>query len=163
MANFQLPASISSSEDLASLIVDIKSYANWFSSYIVSQKSGVKPNSTQPEISPAAAETIRAWAGNSPLTNDRLDEFVRGLERIKQTAPSMTITLAGPAPSQIKKQLVNWCRSNIEPSVLISFRFNRTILGGMVVHYNSRIHDWSLRRAILDNKSKFPEALANVR
>jgi F0F1-type ATP synthase delta subunit len=74
----------------------------------------------------------------------------------------MTITLAAPATTGIKKQLTAWCRDNVAPDVLVRFEFNQTLLGGMVVRFGSHIYDWSLRRQILDGRTKFPEVLRNV-
>ena len=162
MNSFTLPASIYSTQDLAMLIIDVRSYSGWFSNFLVAQKANIKPNSFQPEISETSAEIIRQWAGREPLDQARLDNLINQLEKIKSSAPTMTITLAGPAPSTIKRQLVDWCRQNIDPNILVTIRFNRTILGGMVLHYDSRIYDWSIRKAIADHKDKFPEMLARV-
>jgi F0F1-type ATP synthase delta subunit len=92
----------------------------------------------------------------------RLDKLIETLEDYGTSAPIITITLAAPAPNSLKKTLIDWCRKNIAPNALIDFRFNATMLGGMVVQYGSRIYDWSFRRQILAARDKFPEILRNV-
>jgi F0F1-type ATP synthase delta subunit len=70
--------------------------------------------------------------------------------------------LAAPPSNGIKKTLVAWCRKNIATDILVNFDFNSTLLGGMVVRYGSHVFDWSFRRKILEEHSKFPGVLRNV-
>ena len=91
-----------------------------------------------------------------------LDELIATLEVYRKTATTVTITLAAPATSEIKKTLVNWCRHNISADILVSFQFNATILGGMVVRHGSRVFDWSFKRQILAARANFPEVLRRV-
>jgi F0F1-type ATP synthase delta subunit len=50
----------------------------------------------------------------------------------------------------------------VAPNMLVDFKFNSTMLGGMVVQYGSHIYDWSFRQRILDARDKFPEVLRSV-
>jgi F0F1-type ATP synthase delta subunit len=84
------------------------------------------------------------------------------LEDFSDSAPRVTVTLAAPAPNSLKQTIALWFRENIAPNTLVNFKFNSTILGGMVVVYGSRIYDWSFRRQILVSREKFPEVLRNV-
>lgn len=159
---FQLPSSVSSAQDVSSLIREVHDYSTWFSHSLVKQRVGSKKLTDQPELSPAAVEVIRGWAGKAQLTQAKLDELIQLLEEFKTTAPTLTITLAAPPTGDIKKVLVEWCRKNVAPNVLVTFRFNSSLLGGMVVRYGSQIFDWSFRRKILANKDTFPEVLRRV-
>ena len=91
-----------------------------------------------------------------------LDELITELERISQHAPTITITLVAPAPAEVKKTLVAWCRQSLHPDMLVSLRFNATILGGMVVRSRSQIYDWSWKRSIMNNRHRFAEVLNRV-
>ncbi|HET8709361.1 MAG TPA: F0F1 ATP synthase subunit delta, partial [Candidatus Saccharimonadales bacterium] len=91
-----------------------------------------------------------------------LDKNMRALEDYARTAPHLTITLAAPAPASLKQTLTAWCRQNLAPNMLVTFEFNSSLCGGMVVRYGSRMFDWSFRRQIMENKQKFPEVLRNV-
>jgi hypothetical protein len=157
-----LPDTISSPQDLLALTIDVRAYARWFSHNTIKAKASAARGSQAPQVSPVTIELIRNWTGQALLTQDSLDELIAALEHFRDTAPTLTITLAAPAGGELKKTLVAWCRANIAPNALVSFRFNATLLGGMVVRYGSRVFDWSFRREIIANRSKFAEVLRNV-
>ncbi len=157
-----LPPTLSSSQDLAALILEIREYAKWYGQYSVASRVKAKFTTEQPELSAAAVEMIRDWGKEEALSQKRLDLLLSTLEKLKNKAPVITITLAAPATNEVKKTLVTWCRSNIAPDVLVSFRFNATLLGGMVVRSGSHIYDWSFRRAILNERHRFGEMLSRV-
>jgi hypothetical protein len=158
----KLPSSIASSQDLAALILDVREYAKWFSHVAIKKRLKLQRGIDPPTISPGAKEVIRDWEAKQPLSTASFDELIRTLEDYKSSAPALAITLAAPAPGDLKKTLVAWCRDNIEPDVLVTFQFNATLLGGMVVHYGSRTFDWSFRRQILNGRAAFPEVLRRV-
>lgn len=157
-----LPPSVSSAQDLTSLTLEVRSYAKWYSQYATAAKVKAKYKEEQPELSPTATELIRAWGKQSPLSQKSLDELIKTLEQTASHAPVMTITLAAPATTEVKRALVDWCRTNIHQDILVTFRFNSTILGGMVVRFGSKIYDWSFRRTILNERQKFGEMVTNV-
>lgn len=157
-----LPDSVSSIQDLQALIIEVREYTKWFSHAAIMKKLNNKKATNPPAMSPSTIEMLRTWADGKPLTRQSLDLLIIGLDKFKRSADSMTIILAAPATSDIKKQLVSWCRKNISDNILVSFQFNATLLGGMVVRYGSRIFDWSFRRKILANRAQFPEVLRHV-
>jgi len=154
--------SILSPQDLKVLILEVRKYSQWFGQNAVKAKVTGSGYVGQPQVSPAAAEAINELAAKAPLSTKSLDELIASLEKLEASLPTIIITLAAPAPAGLKKTLVAWCRQNINPGVLVEFRFNSTILGGMVVGYGSHVFDWSFRRQILAARAKFPEALRNV-
>lgn len=157
-----LPPSISSPQDLLALTLEVRSYARWYSHNTIKAKAKASRGSQAPALSPTTVELIRNWAGQQLLTQDRLDELIAALENYRDTAPTLTITLAAVPSGDVKRTLVTWCRENIAPNALVSFRMNATLLGGMVVRYGSRVFDWSFRREIIANRSKFAEVLRRV-
>jgi hypothetical protein len=158
----KLPDSVSSVHDLTALILEVREYSKWYLQYSNATKANTKYTIAQPEISPTAAEIIREWNTTSPLSGESLENLIGSLEAIKKSARTVTITLAAPATSEVKKALVSWYRKNVSETILITFGFNSNILGGMVVRYGSTIHDWSFRRVILNERSKFGEILRRV-
>jgi len=160
MAN--IPASVSSPSDITTLILEVRAYAQWYGQYANAQRTGSRYKTPQPELSEVASEVIRAWAKEAPLTSARIDELTANLEHIQKTAPVITITLAAAATTEVKRALVTWCRAHIHDDILVTFRFNATILGGMVVRYGSRVYDWSFRAAIMNGRRRFPEVLSRV-
>jgi hypothetical protein len=158
----KLPDDISSMQDLTALILEFHEYGRWLSHMAIKQRVDAKHVADTPNISPAATELLHSWGAKKSLDQQDLDELVTMLEKAKATASTLTITLSAPPTNDIKKTLVTWCRQNIAPNVLVTFQFNRTLLGGMVVRYGSRIFDWSFRRQILAARDRFPEVLRNV-
>lgn len=160
--NLRLPDSISSLQDLTSLQLEMREYARWFAHDAMKKRVNVKHASESPTLSPAANDMLRSWSNKKSLTQQSLDELIKTLDTYKRSASTLTITLAAPPTSDIKKTLVAWCRENIAPDILVSFQFNSTLLGGMVVRYGSRVFDWSFRRQILAARNNFPEVLRRV-
>jgi uncharacterized protein YejL (UPF0352 family) len=158
----KLPDSISSTQEVTSLVLEVREYAKWFSHAVIMKKMNNKKVPNAPTLSASANEMLRNWANGKSLTRQNLDELIATLEKFKRSSETMTIVLAAPATNDIKRQLVAWCRKNVSDNILVTFQFNATLLGGMVVRYGSRIFDWSFRRKILANRGHFPEVLRNV-
>jgi hypothetical protein len=160
--SLSLQNSIYSRQDLKAVILEVKRYASWYAQ--TARKMQVTKSNTfeEPQFDPIASSIINEWSKENPISQKSLDKLIETLEDYGTSAPIITITLAAPAPNSLKKTLIDWCRKNIAPNALIDFRFNATMLGGMVVQYGSRIYDWSFRRQILAARDKFPEILRNV-
>jgi len=160
---FSLPSSISSPQDLRALLMEIRAFVKW--SQQVKTKAQVSKSAAKAEpmtISETAAELIKQATSGEGSGDNSVDELIAWLENLDAHSPKVVITLAGLAPGSLRASLLEWCRKNLGPDVLLELRFNATILGGMVVQYGSHIYDWSFRRAILANRDKFPEILRNV-
>ncbi len=158
----KLPDSISSSQDVAALSLEISEYARWFYHNSVKDRTKSKHVSLPPTLSPSALDLVREATSGKLLSQTTLDALIEKLDKYKSGAPTITITLAAPATADIKVNLVAWCRKNLEPDMLVNFKFNGLLLGGMVIRYGSHIFDWSFRRQILENRHKFPEVLRRV-
>jgi hypothetical protein len=158
----RLPDSVSSPQDLTSLILEIQEYERWFTHESIKKRVSAKTASQAPAMSPATSEILREWKMKSSLTQQTLVQLVKALTEYKEAAPVITLTLAAPPTNGLKASLVSWCRANIAGDVLVNFQFNSTLLGGMVVRCGSRVFDWSFRRQILDGRAKFPEVLRRV-
>jgi hypothetical protein len=158
----QLPNSVSSVQDLTTLILEIREYAKWFAHNAIKERVHAKNVTPPPTLTPGALELIRSASGKKLLTSQDLDQLVVALEDAKKTADSITITLAAPATNDVKTKLVEACRKHIADNALITFKFNSGLCGGMVIHYGSHVFDWSFRRQILANRNTFTEVLRSV-
>lgn len=158
----RLPDSIATSQDVTALQLELREYARWFAHEAIKQRTGASQASTPPTLSSAAQDIIASQGGKKGITRESLDSLVKDLDHYTRTADVITFTLAAPPTSSVKANLVKWSRTNIAPDILISFQFNATILGGVVVRYGSRVFDWSFRRQILANRAAFAEVLRNV-
>lgn len=156
--NLKLPSTISSIQDLNSLIVELHECAKWLAHESVKKKAGATNASPAPETSEAARALMQEYGSSA----EKLEELIKELEKLGKSAKVITITLAVQPSNSVKSTLVRWCRTELAPDVLVNFTFNRSILGGMVVRAGSRVFDWSFRRKILENSDKFPEVLRRV-
>ena len=157
-----VPDSVASGQDLAAVLTDVRSYGTWASRELIKQKVSGKSAGAQPEVSKEARDIIQVWSGGKPMAQPSIDGLINALETYAKSAPTITITLAGIPSGEVKAKLVAWCRKELAPDTLVSFRMNRNILGGMVVAYGSHIHDWSFRRKLLEHDKPFHEVLLGV-
>ncbi len=160
--DIKLPSSVASLQDLMTLAQEVKEYSRWYAHESVKKQVDSSAPSEPPIVSPATLEIIHIYQKDGKLDQRTVAELIEKLEDYGESAPALTITLAAPPTNDIKTNLVSWCRENIAPNVLVSFRFNATILGGIVVRSGSHIFDWSFRRKLLDARSRFPEVLSRV-
>jgi hypothetical protein len=160
----RLPEKIASPQDLNVIISEIKEYSKWYSHEEIKKKLNAKSGSESkaPIISEEARSVIKEWTTTHPISSTSVDSLIDELRKYSEHASTISITLAAPATEDIRRKLIGWCRDNIAPDVFVNFSFNSTILGGIVVHYGSRIFDWSFRRQILAERLKFPEVLRRV-
>jgi hypothetical protein len=158
----KLPNNVASTQDLTSLLIEIREYSKWYYHESIKKRVNAKRSSESPALSPAAIDLLRDWKSRTEISNQSLEELIKTLEDYCTSAPGITITLAATPSSSLKNALVSWCRENISPDILVAFKFNATILGGMVVKYGSRVFDWSFRRQIMEKRQAFPEILRRV-
>jgi hypothetical protein len=161
-AEINLTETISSTQDLKSLILEARQYSNWFSHNII-KDSPTSANQTDLfSLSTELKQLLEKWSIKNPINQKSLDELIKTLGIIANNSPQISITLAAVTGSSLQKSIVVWCRKNINSNILVDFSFNSSLLGGMVVKYGSHIYDWSFRRQILANLEAFPEILRNV-
>jgi hypothetical protein len=150
-------------QDVMALRSEVREYAHWFAHESIKKSFGSKRTSAQqPELSPTTSEVLREWEAQNPLSRRSLDDLIEQITGYTNSAQTIIITLSAPPTSGLKKTLVAWCRQNVAPNILVTFQFNATLLGGMVVRYGSRIFDWSFRRQLLGARDRFPEVLRRV-
>lgn len=160
--NLQLPPNIISPQDLARLEIEVTAFTDWFHHNAIKQEMHIAKGTAMPGMSQECLFVLRSISTNGTLTQTSLDALLNEIRKAHQSAPTVSITLAAPAGNQLKQQLTEWCRRELDPTILVDFRFNATILGGMVVRYGSHVYDWSFRRSILSKRAEFAKVLRNV-
>lgn len=158
----KLTDQIISSDDLRQLIEELKDYIKWFNHEKISKKVSKSSTITKPEFSEQLNDLLSLWHDKKEMSSLTLDALMDELSDYIEKAPRMSITLAALPTTKIKIDLTQWCRKNVSPEILIDFKYNRTILGGMIISYKSHIYDLSYRRRLLASKDKVIGALANV-
>lgn len=157
-----LPASLASSSDLASVEHEIHTYASWLNQAAIKARVTKQIASNKPALSPTADQIISSWCNKKEPTAVLLDTLLSEITSYKKTAPHVTITLAALPPNELKSKIVSWVRSELHDDMLVSFKMNKAILGGMVVVYGSRIFDWSFKRKLTTSTASFSEVLRRV-
>lgn len=157
-----LPDTIASPQDLLQSIIEVKAYAKWYAHDSIRRRVSKKKGADAPDISASARQIITSWDNISPLSTRSFTDLITTLESYIKNTETVTITLAAPVTSSIKTTLTGWCRKNISSHVFVSFQFNSTLLGGLVVRYGSRVFDWSFKRQLLASSTQFPEVLRRV-
>ena len=158
----KLPDSVSSKQDLLSLVLELHDYERWFMHEAIKKNINATNTSNAPVLSLAASELLRNIEAKQELNQESLNELIEKIRDYSHTTSQITITLAAPVTTSLKTILVKWCRENISSNILVNFQFNSTLLGGMVVRYGSRIFDWSFRQQLINARNNFPEVLRNV-
>jgi hypothetical protein len=159
---FNLSDNLASRQDLKETILEIRRYAQWVAQGAIKKRLVGDDSAEPPVISQAAKDIIKQWEEGDTAAPKGLGQLVEALEEFESTASYISLTLAAPPPPSLKKTLVQWCRQNIDPNILVDFQFNSTILGGLVARYGSHVYDWSFRRQILAARDRFPEVLRHV-
>src|SRR5579872_1532145 len=162
MMKIQLDDTISSSQDLTAVILELRRCSQWLAQNTIKMHVTNNATAERPPMSAATATLIQEWGDGKPLDQKGLDGLIAALESLETHSKRITITLAAPPTKDLRKLLLAWCRKNIDPNILVDVHFNSTILGGLVVQYGSHIYDWSFRRQILTARSHFPEVLRRV-
>ncbi len=154
---------IISTEDLRGVIEEVKEYKKWFIHNQIKLKVSQRHKvSIRPELSNAAEALLDQANDGKELTATKIEDLIGYLEHCLIKSPLVRITLAAIPSAPIKHKIVAWLRTNISPSMLVDFRFNSSLLGGMVVISGSHIYDWSLRRQLLESKDKLDGVLRRV-
>lgn len=161
--SFRLSEDIISTEDLRDVSEEIKRFKQWFSHNQIKLKvTQHHKAANRPELSDAAEDLLNQARDNKELTIAKIESLLDYIDDCLRKSPTVRITLAAIPSSAVKHQIVAWLRANISSSILTDFRFNTSLLGGMVVISGSHIYDWSVRRQLLDSKDKLSGVLSRV-
>lgn len=154
----ELPSTIASRQDVARLRTEVERYQSWSRQYQNAAKRDIQYQTEQPLLSEAASLIIRRWLEAKRSTAD----LIKTLTNIANQSPSITLTLAGPPPPTTQTELVKWVRSHIDKQMLVEFRWNSSILGGMIAQTNNAMFDWSHRNLLMSSRDKLVERLTRV-
>ncbi|MEO6109600.1 MAG: F0F1 ATP synthase subunit delta [Candidatus Saccharimonadales bacterium] len=157
-----LPDMIASTQDLMQVTLEVKDYAKWYAHDSILKRVSSKKGTPAPSLSPSARQIISDWDTISPLSTRSFSALIVTLETFSKNTDTVTITLAAPVTSSLKTTLVAWCRKNISPQIFVSFQFNSTLLGGLVIRHGSRVFDWSFKRELMAHAANFPGVLRRV-
>lgn len=98
-------------------------------------------------------------------TNDltALEQLQTGLRFVRDKAPVAHILLSASPTKVLKRELVEWFRTQLHAQCLITFAMRSDIGGGFVLRIGSKQYDFSYRQRLLEDKHRLTEIFDGVR
>lgn len=151
-----VPVDIFSPDQLSGLIAELQTYRGKLRDATAQAKTATAKKTELPELSEPLANVLRA--GNvQPTDAPKLEALQKELHTVLKTAPVVHITLAASAGRTLKRQLTVWFRTQVHPTVLLTFATRSDIGGGLMLQAGSRFYDFSFRERLLANKKRLTE------
>lgn len=160
----KLPPSIYSPDQLSSVTWELSRLISILRKEAI--RSTVTKSSTKSEAITEIPVLLQDLLKASNVAQDdqpKLEQLQKEIKTLRDSAPSVHITLAAFPPISIKKQLVQWMRDEVSPRVLCIFSVRGDIGGGVIIRTNSRQFDFSFRSKLIDNRRRIGELFADVR
>jgi len=85
------------------------------------------------------------------------------LRVIRDKAPVAHIVLAANPTRSLKRELVDWFRTQLHAQCLVTFSMRHDIGGGFVLRVGSKQYDFSYRQRLLEDKHRLTEIFDGVR
>lgn len=156
-----LPVDLCSPDQLSMVVLELRAYIGKLRDAAVRAKAGSAAEAPEaPEASPLLTSLLEK-SGISANDVPALEAATTELQQLMTAAPTVHITLAGFPNRTLKRQLAVWFRTQIHPSVLLTFAVRSDIGGGIIVQAGSHFYDLSFKHALLANKQRISE-LAGV-
>lgn len=153
----KLPADIHSADQLQFCAEELRRYAA-----AAAGAARAEESPPLPELSPESQILQGLLPASERQNSQSLEDLRLEIEKLITQWPSVSITLAAPAPRALKAELTGWLRQNIRPDLLVSFNVNPDIAGGMLIRTTNRVFDFSFRKLLLARPARFTEVLENV-
>jgi hypothetical protein len=152
-----LPLVLYSSDQLLMVAEELHNHAGQ-----LAQRRHKGSQSAEPPLSPIAAATLKLLPAASQTDDAAIEVLRQQLEEMVTVAPAVTLVLAAPPGATLKQELVGWLRTNVHPSLLVSFHVNVEIAGGMVIRSINHVYDCSFRQGLLAHPERFSKVLERV-
>lgn len=149
MAKLVLPVEVEDAEQLELVAEELQTAAANAASY--GSGSG---------LSPAAQQLVEGLAVRKRTDAAAWRELADQLQQHVEAAPVVHVGLAAAPDAQLRAELVGWFRREAHPGVLVQFRLQPDIAGGMVVRTTNKVHDFSFRRRLHEHAEILPALIA---
>jgi hypothetical protein len=161
---FRLPEDIYSPEHIDSCLIKLGQYAGILRQKEHRQKLKLDgPGAVgEDELAGQLEKLLGASGLGLNPTSSGVDNLIEALENFRASAPVVHVTLAAMPGPGLKKQLAEWMRKNLYHNLLVSFGYNREIVGGMVVRTASHIYDFSWRAKLYEKREVIPGILRRL-
>lgn len=154
-----LPDTIYSPDQVSAAILELNTYQAALHDAMVRSQGG--QNISLPEPGGLLSDLFSAL-NIRPDNGSMIEAVTKDLSQILTKSPVVHITLAAAPTHAIKKQLTAWFRTEINPSLLITFAVRSDLGGGIVLRAGSKVYDFSFKRQLLANKQRIAEIAQSV-
>lgn len=147
-----LPVDVYSPDQLSELLLQLQDVAGVVRGAAARKDAEHEPLTLSPELEQLL--TVNKVAVDDVAALEALGkEVVATLDR----APAVHVLLAAMPGRVIRRQLVTWFRTQVNPLTLLTFAARSDLGGGAIVQAGSHLYDLSFRRTIIDNKKRLTE------
>src|SRR6185437_10536937 len=159
LANFSVPALITSPADVSRLRREIKALDEYMHQQEL--RTPGAPSAMLPKLSRLLHDL--ATTNNLNLldakTRGELDGF---LADVAAHAPVVHISFAVDPSSAFLQKIVQWLRQNIHPSILVRVGLQPSIAAGCTVQTTNRYFDFSLRQYLQQHRKLLVDGLTKL-
>jgi F0F1-type ATP synthase delta subunit len=110
----------------------------------------------------AAAEEFLEYVRQSGVPATAPEALRKHLDTVKsevQNLPTATIIVASTPTTDTLKYISKWFDANIGERVLLDVTVDHTLIGGVVIEYNGKYADYSLKKLLSSRFSKKEQAM----
>lgn len=102
-------------------------------------------------------------SGISAGDRQTLEQLQGELRALRESAPVAHLVLAALPNRTLKRELVEWFRSELHPNHLMTFSTRGDIGGGFILRIGSKQYDFTYRTRLLEDKHRLTEIFDSVR
>lgn len=92
-----------------------------------------------------------------------LEKLQTELQTIRAKAPVAHVLLSALPNRTLKRELVEWCRTNLHPDLLMTFATRGDMGGGFILRVGSKQYDFTYRTRLLEDRHRLTEIFDHVR
>lgn len=147
-----LPVDIYSPDQLSELLLQLQDVAGVVRGAAARKDANQEPLTLSPELE-------QLLTVNKVSVDDvaALEALGKEIQTTLDAAPAVHVLLAAMPGRVIRRQLVTWFRTQVNPLTLLTFAARSDLGGGAIVQAGSHLYDLSFRRSIIDNKKHLTE------
>lgn len=145
-----LPIDVYSPDQLSELVLELQDLA------AALRDERARGDANEVSISPDLSALLTANKTES-TSAEAVEALTKEVEATLQSAPTVHVLLAASPNRVMKRQFVEWFRTEINPQTLMTFAARSDLGGGAIVQAGSHLYDMSFRRSIIDNKARLTE------
>lgn len=155
----KLPPDLNSPDQIGVIMLELNRYIGQLRDLQIRAKTHSK---THQQIA-ALSELLTLVLQTSNIDAQDIQELEKALsklEELRHNAPLVRIILAAQPSDDLKNQITDWFRSQIDRNMLITFSARSDIGGGLILQAGSHVYDLSFRKKLIDNKNLIGDLLA---